>query len=231
MTDFLIMNIQENILINKDLIELKKLIKNNVQIFLLIDFINMHKPKSDENVVCDDKAESWKCIVDKILKAANVDVEKTWYAEINILYSSITLIYEYIKADVETAVKLEKGEDINAKIKKMFENKINDLDKEFNSKTWFINKAVEFDDNDTPSDKNLDLAKIIKRMRNSISHGRYELIINSDDARESFIIFNDVDPTKKANSTEKNFRIIFKVMNLQKFIGKLERSFDLKYSS
>lgn len=176
-----------------DINQLKSLIHNNIQLFRLHNFIsaNYHD----------------RCVADVANRSNFNRALLVWMTEINSLYSSISLIHQFIKNQGHSP---------------------NDLDPQFNFTNWFIIDSFEADIGgnrfvDTP-----DLDTILRRMRNSVSHGSFELNTNFERGSDFEIIFYDKND-RNPNSPRYKFQLSLKALNLSLFLEKLERKFNTKY--
>ena len=173
--------------------EIKVLIQNNIELFRLHDYIRGHQSDTDVSSICQSSMFNKN--------------RPVFYTEINSLYSSISLIYQYIKNQSHNP---------------------NSLDNNFSYGTWFIQDCFQHDCSGTISSITPDLKTILRRFRNSVSHGSFELNSQFDSALNYEIYFYDENKFSRSIS-EKCFTLKFKAMDLIKFLEKLESSFKIKY--
>lgn len=182
----------DDVLIN-DINQVKNLVFNNIQLFRLHDFISANN--QDQNVV-------------DVTNRANFNrTSLVWMTEINSLYSSVSLIHQYIRNQGHSP---------------------SDLDTAFAFNSWFIVDSYESDTSDIRLQQVPDLDTILRRMRNSVSHGSFELNTNFDRGSDFEIIFYDKNENAPRSPRYK-FKLILKAINLSKFLERLERSFNSRY--
>lgn len=177
-----------------DLQEIKTIIANSIELCRLHDYMSEYN--ADSNV---------KDVVTK----TGFNVERAvWYTTINSLYSSVSMVYQYMK---------NQGADVNT------------LDDTFSYTSWHITECYEHDDSGNRNSPNPDLNIILNRLRNAVSHGLYEVDKSSGYAPDYELIFRDQNSRKSASNTRKNFYFKINGMKLDDFLMKIENGFNAMY--
>lgn len=144
--------------------------------------------------------------VDEVCRGANFNTDALpWRTAISSLYSSIALVSEFMK---------KRRDDIDS------------LDPNFTLALWSISQCYEHDGNGNRQTGTIALKDIIRRLRNSISHGRYELTKPDPEIRSWTIIFKD---ESTGTGPRKCFQIEIMVMNFLNFLEVMKRSFNTRY--
>ena len=127
-----------------------------------------------------------------------------WYTFVSSLYSSIVLVVEY-----------SKNQNVD----------LNTLDSNFQPSSWGIEDVFQADSqgNKNPVQPNLKI--VLYRLRNSISHGMYEVITSSPYGMH----FYDENTRSKNTDLSKFFTLKIVGTNLDSFLATLDRSFRAKF--
>jgi len=181
-------------MIINDLNEVKTIISNNIELCRLHDFIRGNQA---------DLA-----VVEVTTNARFNRYRMVWYTLINSMYSSISLIHQFIK---------NQGDDVN------------DLDTGFDFASWYIEECYEENNNGNRNQVVPDLAKILRRLRNSVSHGSFLLDTTVGNGIQAELIFRDKNLGLIDMNTEKYFFLKMKAHRLDDFLQKIESKFNQKY--
>ena len=128
----------------------------------------------------------------------------TWHTYVSSLYASVVLVVEYSK---------KQSVDLNS------------LDSSFQPSSWGIDDVFQADalGNKNPVQPNLKI--VLSRLRNSISHGRYEVITNSPYGMH----FYDESTQSKNTDQSKFFTLKIVGTNLDSFLATLDKAFRSKF--
>ncbi len=150
-------------------------------------------------------------LVEDVSRFANFNHRRAvWFTEINSLYSSVVIVREFMKN---------------------LGDKPEELDHAFSLTSWFIDSCKEFDVNQNVFPGTIGLNTVLRRMRNSIGHGKFEIEKPAGESASGWLIVfkdEDVNPKNRLNA-DRFFELKIKVLNVAKFLEKLETSFKLKY--
>ncbi len=128
----------------------------------------------------------------------------TWHTYVSSLYSSVVLVVEYSKKQCVD---------------------LNSLDSNFQLNAWGIQDVFQAD---SMGNKNLaqpNLKIVLNRLRNSISHGMYEVITNSPYGMN----FYDENTRLLNTDQSKFFTLTIVGTNLDRFLATLDQSFRSKF--
>lgn len=134
-----------------------------------------------------------------------------WYTLINSLFSSIVMVREFMNTQGHPA---------------------NMLDNSFTLAGWHIHSCRQFDIKGNPDSKAITLGTILRRMRNSVGHGLFEIEKppGEDSPVNWFIVFHDENHFAKGSDKSKQFfELKIKTMEVPKFLEKLEACFKAQY--
>lgn len=134
-----------------------------------------------------------------------------WYTLINSMFSSIVMTREYMNTQGHSA---------------------NILDNSFTLAGWHIHSCRQYDPKGTPDPKAITLGTILRRMRNSVGHGRFDIEkpLGEDSPYKWFIVFHDENHFAKGTDlSKKYFELKIKAMEVSKFLEKLEACFKAQY--
>jgi hypothetical protein len=131
-------------------------------------------------------------------------IRPTWHTFVSSLYTSVVLVVEYSK---------KQSVDLNS------------LDSNFQPSSWGIEDVFQADSqgNKNPVQPNLKI--VLTRLRNSISHGMYEVISSSPYGMH----FYDENTRSKNTDQSKFFTLKIVGTNLDSFLATLDRSFRSKF--
>lgn len=179
-------------MIINDLGEIKTIIINNLELCRLHDYLRFNWNDPCVNAVTSQA--QFNCM------------RISWYTIVNSLYSSISLINQYINNQGDSP---------------------NSLDGNFTFASWHIDECYEYNDSGARNVRVPDLERILRRLRNSISHGMFYLDTSADSALDYEIIFKDIND--RTQGLDKNFIFKMKVRYLDNFLQKVEYGFNLMY--
>lgn len=128
----------------------------------------------------------------------------TWHTYVSSLYSSVVLVVEYSK---------RQSVDLNS------------LDSNFQPSSWGIGDVFQADLQGNRNPIQPNLKTVLSRLRNSISHGMYEVITNSPYG------MNFYDENRRSMNSDQSKFFTLKIVgtNLDCFLTTLDKSFRSKF--